>query len=71
MPAIDRPADEERPPCGYTLNGKGSPATEPLVCGQGQTVRLRCMNEGMMIHPVHLHGMFGMVTALVVKPAVA
>jgi FtsP/CotA-like multicopper oxidase with cupredoxin domain len=41
---------------GYTLNGKGFPATEPLVCRQGQTVRIRFMNEGMMIHPMHLHG---------------
>jgi FtsP/CotA-like multicopper oxidase with cupredoxin domain len=41
---------------GYTLNGKGFPATEPIVCKQGQTVRLRFMNEGMMIHPMHLHG---------------
>jgi FtsP/CotA-like multicopper oxidase with cupredoxin domain len=41
---------------GYTLNGKGFPATEPIVCKQGQTVRIRFMNEGMMIHPMHLHG---------------
>lgn len=41
---------------GYTLNGKSFPATEPLVCNQGQTVRIRFMNEGMMIHPMHLHG---------------
>jgi FtsP/CotA-like multicopper oxidase with cupredoxin domain len=42
---------------GYTLNGKGFPATEPLVAKHGQTVRIRFMNEGMMIHPMHLHGM--------------
>jgi FtsP/CotA-like multicopper oxidase with cupredoxin domain len=42
---------------GYTLNGKGFPATEPLVAKLGQTVRIRFMNEGMMIHPMHLHGM--------------
>ena len=41
---------------GFTLNGKGFPATEPVVCRQGQTVRIRFMNEGMMIHPMHLHG---------------
>jgi manganese oxidase len=41
---------------GYTLNGKGFPATEPIVCKLGQTVRIRFMNEGMMIHPMHLHG---------------
>jgi manganese oxidase len=48
---------------GYTLNGKGFPATEPVVCSQGQTVRLRFMNEGMMIHPMHLHGMHMTVIA--------
>lgn len=42
---------------GYTLNGKGFPATEPIVAKLGQKVRLRFMNEGMMIHPMHLHGM--------------
>ena len=48
---------------GYTLNGKGFPATEPVVCTQGQTVRIRFMNEGMMIHPMHLHGMHMTVIA--------
>ena len=42
---------------GYTLNGKGFPATEPVVAKLGQKVRIRFMNEGMMIHPMHLHGM--------------
>jgi manganese oxidase len=42
---------------GYTLNGKGFPATEPILAKMGQKVRVRFMNEGMMIHPMHLHGM--------------
>ncbi|HZE08252.1 MAG TPA: copper oxidase [Gemmatimonadaceae bacterium] len=42
---------------GYTFNGKSFPATEPVVAKRGQKVRLRFMNEGMMIHPMHLHGM--------------
>ena len=42
---------------GYTFNGKGFPATEPIVARLGQKVRIRFMNEGMMIHPMHLHGM--------------
>ena len=42
---------------GYTLNGKGFPATEPISAKLGQKVRVRFMNEGMMIHPMHLHGM--------------
>jgi FtsP/CotA-like multicopper oxidase with cupredoxin domain len=48
---------------GFTLNGKSFPATEPIVCQQGQTVRIRYMNEGMMIHPMHLHGMHMTVIA--------
>ena len=41
---------------GYTLNGKSFPATEPITAKHGQKVRIRFMNEGMMIHPMHLHG---------------
>jgi FtsP/CotA-like multicopper oxidase with cupredoxin domain len=48
---------------GFTLNGKGFPATEPIVAEHGQTVRIRYMNEGMMIHPMHLHGMHMTVIA--------
>ena len=48
---------------GYTLNGKGFPATEPIVAKRGQVVRLRFMNEGQMIHPMHLHGMHMTVIA--------
>jgi len=48
---------------GYTLNGKGFPATEPIVAKMGQKVRVRFMNEGMMIHPMHLHGMHMTVIA--------
>ncbi len=48
---------------GFTLNGKGFPATEPVVAKLGQTVRIRFMNEGMMIHPMHLHGMHMTVIA--------
>ena len=50
-------------PHGYTLNGKGFPATEPIVATRGQRVRIRYMNEGMMIHPMHLHGMHMTVIA--------
>jgi FtsP/CotA-like multicopper oxidase with cupredoxin domain len=48
---------------GYTFNGKSFPATEPLKAKRGQTVRIRFMNEGMMIHPMHLHGMHMTVIA--------
>ena len=42
---------------GFTLNGKGFPATEPLVGKKGERLLIRYMNEGLMIHPMHLHGM--------------
>jgi FtsP/CotA-like multicopper oxidase with cupredoxin domain len=42
---------------GFSLNGKSFPATKPLTCKQGERVLIRYMNEGMMIHPMHLHGM--------------
>jgi manganese oxidase len=48
---------------GYTFNGKSFPATEPIVAKFGQKVRIRFMNEGMMIHPMHLHGMHMTVIA--------
>lgn len=50
-------------PLGYTLNGKGFPATEPIVVKRGQKLRVRYMNEGMMIHPMHLHGIHMTVIA--------
>ena len=42
---------------GFTINGKGFPATQPLTAKLGQKVRIRYMNEGQMIHPMHLHGL--------------
>ncbi len=42
---------------GFTLNGKAFPATEALVAKKGERVLIRWMNEGMMYHPMHLHGM--------------
>jgi FtsP/CotA-like multicopper oxidase with cupredoxin domain len=50
-------------PLGFTLNGKGFPATEPIVVTQGQTIRVRYMNEGLQIHPMHLHGIPQLVIA--------
>ncbi len=44
-------------PLGYTINGKGFPATQPIVANVGDRVRIRYMNEGLQIHPMHLHGM--------------
>jgi manganese oxidase len=48
---------------GYSLNGKSFPATEPLSAKKGQKLLIRYMNEGLMIHPMHLHGMPQLVIA--------
>ncbi len=50
-------------PLGYTINGKGFPATQPIVAKQGDRIRIRYMNEGLQIHPMHLHGMVQTVYA--------
>ena len=48
---------------GFTTNGKGFPATAPLTAKKGQKLRIRYMNEGQMIHPMHLHGLPQLVFA--------
>jgi FtsP/CotA-like multicopper oxidase with cupredoxin domain len=42
---------------GFTINGRGFPATSPIVAKVGETIAIRFMNEGSMMHPWHLHGM--------------
>ena len=41
---------------GFTINGHGFPATVPVLAALGETVRIRFMNEGTMMHPWHIHG---------------
>ena len=41
---------------GFTINGHGFPATVPVLAAQGETVRVRFMNEGIMMHPWHPTG---------------
>ncbi|HEY3427713.1 MAG TPA: multicopper oxidase domain-containing protein, partial [Acidimicrobiia bacterium] len=41
---------------GYSLNGKSFPATEPLVVGVDDWFVVHYYNEGLQIHPMHLHG---------------
>jgi manganese oxidase len=48
---------------GFTINGKGFPATSPVVAKLGQKLRIRYMNEGQLIHPMHLHGLPQLVFA--------
>jgi FtsP/CotA-like multicopper oxidase with cupredoxin domain len=59
-PAFDREYTlvlNDGPIGGYSLNGKSFPATQPLTAKKGEKVLIRYMNEGLMIHPMHLHGM--------------
>lgn len=65
-PAFDREYTmilNDGPIGGYSINGKGFPATEPLVAKKGERIMVRYMNEGLMIHPMHLHGMKQIVIA--------
>ena len=41
---------------GFTINGRGFPATAPIVATLGDRILVRFMNEGTMMHPWHLHG---------------
>ena len=43
-------------PMGFSINGKGFPATAPIVAKVGERTLVRFMNEGLIIHPMHLHG---------------
>jgi manganese oxidase len=42
---------------GFTINGRGFPATAPIVATLGDKILIRFMNEGVMMHPWHVHGM--------------
>lgn len=50
-------------PLGFGINGKAFPATEPIVAQPGQRTLIRFMNEGLIIHPMHLHGQVMQVIA--------
>ena len=42
----------------WTLNGKRFDQATPIRVVQGERVRIRYVNDNMMAHPMHLHGMF-------------
>lgn len=48
---------------GMTFNGKSFPDTQPIIATLGERIRIRYMNEGLMIHPMHLHGIEQVVFA--------
>jgi FtsP/CotA-like multicopper oxidase with cupredoxin domain len=41
---------------GFNLNGKGFPATQPIIAERGQWVLIHMANDGELLHPMHLHG---------------
>jgi CopA family copper-resistance protein len=42
----------------WTLNGKSTENAEPIDLRYNERVKLTFINESMMSHPMHLHGMF-------------
>ena len=66
------PRGEDRPPTqeivvylngvmnryNWTLNGKRFDQASPIRVALGERVRIRYINDNMMAHPMHLHGMF-------------
>ncbi len=48
---------------GLSLNGKSFPATAPVMAKVGEWVEITYCNEGMQIHPMHLHGVPQLVIA--------
>nr|MDA3858752.1 multicopper oxidase domain-containing protein [Roseovarius sp.] len=45
----------------WSINGVKYDDADPIVLKYGERVRLRFINETMMAHPMHLHGMWSMV----------
>jgi len=48
---------------GLTINGKGYPATAPVVANPGDVVEVHYYNEGLQAHPMHLHHVEQLVIA--------
>ena len=48
---------------GLSLDGKSFPATAPIVANVGDWIRLTYFNEGLQVHPMHLHGFEQIVVA--------
>ncbi len=45
----------------WSINGVKYEDAEPIILSHGERVRLRFINETMMSHPMHLHGMWSIV----------
>ena len=70
LPANTGPVTQEVPMVlndagviGLSLNGKSFPATAPVIAHPGDWVEIDYFNEGLQIHPMHLHGLPQLVIA--------
>jgi manganese oxidase len=48
---------------GLSLDGKSFPATAPILATEGDWIQVSYYNEGMQVHPMHLHGFEQIVIA--------
>jgi FtsP/CotA-like multicopper oxidase with cupredoxin domain len=48
---------------GLSLNGKSFPATEPYTIKKGEILEVNYMNEGLLVHPMHMHQPMGWIIA--------
>ncbi len=63
-PAVDAPMImNDAGVIGLSLNGKSFPATAPITAQVGDWIKIDYMNEGLQVHPMHLHGMPQLVIA--------
>lgn len=42
----------------WTINGQAYPDADPIEIHEGERIRVRMVNQSMMMHPMHLHGHF-------------
>ncbi len=46
----------------FMINGKSFPDTAPVYIKSGETIRIRLVNAGQLVHTMHLHGHHFLVT---------
>lgn len=69
LPATIEPAQEipmvlnDAGVIGLSLNGKSFPATAPIVAARRDWMLVHYYNEGLQVHPMHLHGFDQLVFA--------
>ena len=48
---------------GFSSNGKSFPATAPIIARPNEWIQIHYFNEGLQLHPMHLHGVPQLVVA--------